>query len=268
VHGGFSLDITESASGKLLFCCRGNDCDYWDIQDALRDMGIDGYGTGFVDGPSRNDDEVAIVKLAQRIKSAYSIYRRGAADPLVGTYLRSRGITLAVPPILRFLRYAPHRDRQSYPAMLAPVVDCTNRFIGCHATFLNPDGSGKYPFADKTQQRECRGPIKGGAVRLALYDPSCELLVSEGIETALSCMQLFDLPAWAALSDSGIRALELPAEVEAVAIAVDNDKNDAGQEAALAAYHHWTDEGRSVRLLMPPNAGDDFNDVLLRGPRA
>ena len=57
----------------------------------------------------------------------------------------------------------------------------------------------------------------------------------------------------------------LPPEVHRVVIAADNDANGAGQRAALGAYERWSHEGRVVRIKLPPNAGDDFNDVIRRG---
>jgi hypothetical protein len=94
------------------------------------------------------------------------------------------------------------------------------------------------------------------------------LLVAEGIETALSCMQLFGIPAWAALSTSGLMAMELPAKIKSVVIATDNDTNGAGHHAATTAYYRWVAEGRATQLIMPPMPGTDFNDVLIeRGCR-
>jgi hypothetical protein len=56
----------------------------------------------------------------------------------------------------------------------------------------------------------------------------------------------------------------LPPEVRRIVIAADNDASGAGQRNALAAYDRWTAEGRSVRIKIPPNTGDDFNDVLTK----
>ena len=75
-------------------------------------------------------------------------------------------------------------------------------------------------------------------------------------------MQMFGLPGWAALSATGIEALDLPDEIHEVTIVADNDANGVGYAAALTAYERWQGEGRGVGILMPPNAGDDFNDVL------
>jgi len=148
--------------------------------------------------------------------------------------------------------------------MVAPVVKSVDAIAGVHITYIKLDGTGKYPFLDNGLQRECRGPISGGAVRLAPHDPERELIVGEGIECVLSAMQLFNLPGWAALSTSGVTALELPVEVRRIVIAVDNDINRAGQEAALTAYYRWKQEGRLLRTLIPSTPGADFND-LLRG---
>lgn len=94
----------------------------------------------------------------------------------------------------------------------------------------------------------CRCPVHGGhrlsiteghsgngAARLVDVSRSVnnvivpQLGVAEGIEATLSCMQLFDIPAW-------------------------------------AAYHRWAAEARTVQ--MPPLPGTDVNDVLVdRGGR-
>jgi len=73
-------------------------------------------------------------------------------------------------------------------------------------------------------------------------------------------MQATGLPAWAALSTSGVQALELPDEVRDVVVLADGD--DPGESAALTAARRWRREGRRVRIARPPR-GLDFNDLLL-----
>jgi phage/plasmid primase-like uncharacterized protein len=146
--------------------------------------------------------------------------------------------------------------------MVAPIVNVAGEQIAIHKTFLRPDGRGKADLP-KTEQRETSCPMKGGAVRLALHRADLELLVGEGIESTLAAMQLFSLPGWAAICASGIASLDLPADVRRVVVAADNDMNGVGQRAALSARERWVVEGRSVRILLPPNPGEDLNDVLL-----
>ena len=88
--------------------------------------------------------------------------------------------------------------------------------------------------------------------------------VAEGVESGLSAAQLFALPCWSAVYAGGLRSLALPPDVRNVIIAADNDASGIGQRNALAAYDRWTAEGRSVRIKIPPNTGDDFNDVLTK----
>ena len=85
-------------------------------------------------------------------------------------------------------------------------------------------------------------------------------MVGEGIETCLAAMLATGHPAWAALSISGLRALDLPREVRDVIVLADGD--DPGEVAALDCVWRWTREGRGVRIARPPR-GSDFNDVLM-----
>ncbi len=107
------------------------------------------------------------------------------------------------------------------------------------------------------------GPCAGGAVRLSEEDGP--LVVCEGIETGLSLLSglLRGAPrVWAALSTSGMRALELPPEPGRLTVAADGD--DAGGRAAYALASRADALGWEVSLLPAPN-GCDWNDVLARG---
>ena len=132
--------------------------------------------------------------------------------------------------------------------------------IAIHRTFLARDGSGKAPV---DPAKMMLGPCRGGAVRLG--EPGDVLMVGEGIETCLAAMQATGHPAWAALSTSGLRALDLPRDVRDVIVLADGD--DPGEAAAQDCAWRWKREGRRVRIARPPQ-GMDFNDLLLgRAPR-
>jgi DNA primase len=85
-------------------------------------------------------------------------------------------------------------------------------------------------------------------------------MIGEGIETCLAAMQATGRPAWAALSTSGLRTLDLPDDVRDLIVLADGD--DAGETAARDATLRWKHEGRRVRIARPPQ-GCDFNDLLL-----
>jgi hypothetical protein len=164
-------------------------------------------------------------------------------------------------PAIRFHAGLKHPSGGVWPAMVALVtlgVDCAP--IAIHRTFLARDGVGKGPV---DPAKMMLGPCRGGAIRLAA--PGEVLMVGEGIETCLAAMQATGQPAWAALSTSGLRTLDLPDAVRNVIVLGDGD--DRGEVAARDCGLRWKREGRQVRIARPPR-GADFNDLLVnRMPR-
>jgi hypothetical protein len=127
--------------------------------------------------------------------------------------------------------------------------------VAIHRTFIAPDGAGKAPVVP---QKMMLGPCRGGGVLLGT--PSNMLMIGEGIETCLAVMQATGNPTLAALSTSGVRTLDLPADVRQIIALLDGD--DASEAAFRVAAVRWQREGRRVRFARPPR-GFDFNDVLL-----
>ncbi len=251
-----SLSITER-DGKLLVKCFAG-CDQSAVWDALRGMGLVGQGDRLKPVPPVTTTKEPGTK--DRTAAARRIWSE--SRPAVGTpvekYLASRGITIPPPPTLRYhigIKHGP--TGLLLPAMVAAVTVWPEREVtAIHRTFLTADGSKK---AQVTNPKLMLGPCAGGAVRLA--PAGDELVLAEGIETALSVLQASGKPVWACLSTSGLKAVLLPPEVKTVTIAADGD--DAGLKAAYAAAENWTKAGRTVRVAVPPEPGSDFNDMTM-----
>ena len=193
----------------------------------------------------------------QRTGSALEIWRRAVPAPgtLVETYLRARGITIPVPPSLRYLAAAKHKPTGLIlPAMVAGVQDPDGRVVAVHRTFLSRAGTAKASVSDP---RMSLGPVAGGAVRLAKANG--RVAVSEGIETGLSVLQATGIPTWAALSAPNMAAVILPPDIRDVILGPDGD--EAGATNAQKAARRLVDEGRAVRIAPAPE-GQDFNDML------
>jgi hypothetical protein len=259
---GYGLSFCDGAASRLLAFCFGG-CAFDEIMSALVDYGL-------LDDD--DDDDLHVSRgvtvcqrdSTERIAHARQIYDSGGWDERIAVYLCSRYIHLT-PPVLRFCEQTPHRLGARLPAMLAPIINVDGEQIGVHLTYLRHDGGGKADLP-KQYQRECRGLIRGGAIRLLPFEPDVELVLAEGLETSLAASELLGLPFWSAIYAGGLCSLVLPPEVRRVIIAADNDASGVGQRNALAAYDRWTAEGRSVRIVAPPVVGDDFNDVLLKEP--
>ncbi|MCA0424203.1 MAG: toprim domain-containing protein [Proteobacteria bacterium] len=182
------------------------------------------------------------------------------AGSLAETYLRSRGITQALPSAaLRFHPKCWHRDEGQIkpvprPALIAVVTDGAGALQGVHRTWLAYDGQDK---AAVDTPRRAMGHLLGNAVRIALADQT--LVLGEGIETMLSVREAApSLPVWAALSSGHLGAVQLPAGLQRLYIAIDRDP--AGQRAAERLTARATEVGIAVRVL-EPRLGD-FNDDL------
>ena len=255
-----SLAISTGSNGKVLVRCHAG-CDQRDVIAVLAERGLwDTTGkrqSGIARKHRKNLEREPDPDAKARTEAALAIWRasQDIAGSLVETYLRSRGITLLPLPSLRFHPALKHASGGIWPAMVALVVHGeTGEALAVHRSFLARDGQGKAPV---DPPKMMLGPCRGGVVRLG--EPGDVLLVGEGIETCLAAMQATGKPAWAALSTSGLRALDLPRAIAKVIVLADGD--EPGEAAAQHCARRWQREGRNVRIARPPS-GMDFNDLL------
>jgi putative DNA primase/helicase len=254
-----SLSIRDSDQEKVLVYCHA-DCDQRDVIAALKEQGLwadhgprslsqSACRTPVQPEPDQDD--------AKRSQTALAIWQfaQPAQGTPVDTYLGTRGIHLPPPEALRFHGGLRHPSGGIWPAMVGLVTDGADGTpLAIHRTFLTADGVGKAPIEP---QKMMLGPCRGGVVRLA--HPGDLLMIGEGIETCLAAMQATGHPVWAALSTSGLRALNLPNDVRDVIVLADGD--EAGGAAARDCTLRWHREGRRVRIARAP-WGMDFNDML------
>lgn len=184
-------------------------------------------------------------------------------------YLVSRGLSGRIPPVLRFHPGLGYWEGGNcigtWPAMVAQV----QRYNGCHVTlhrtFLTEDGQkAPVPNPRKVMRPAIAGATTGCAIQLG-GEPGHRLAVAEGIETSWAVAQATNYTTWATVSAGGMGSLVVPAWVEELYIAADNDANGTGQLAAKTLARRMLGEGRRVKIVTPPTIGHDWNDVLLEG---
>jgi putative DNA primase/helicase len=249
-----SLSIADGNTGLLTRCFAG--CDARDVLTVLRARGV----------LDQRDPARPRWRKPKQLPlppgdpepdpAAVTIWR--SAGPVMGTlgeiYLRSRGIALEPPPSIRFLPAAEYLPRVHFPAIVAAVQGPERRVIAVQLTFLDPQGWRKAALA---VPRKTIGKLGRGAVRLG---PSCENMgVAEGIETALSAAQLFDMPVWACLGATRMASIWLPSETRSVRIFADRD--GPGRDAALKAANAFRTT-RDVSVKFPSAGTKDWNDAL------
>lgn len=254
-----SFSISDGKNGRPLFHCFAG-CPPEAVINTLRAKGLWPLnGSRPLLGFNKRNDHFAKGPASDRNqKNASDIW--DASEPLretlAETYLEIRGISEKSISDLRFHQNLKHPDGRLLPAMIGRVADpMTNKFLGVHRTFLDPSGKAK---ASVEKSKLMLGPCGGGGVKLR--EATDTVLIGEGIETCLSAMQVTKIPAWAALSTSGMKALQLPTSITTVYVLADGD--DVGEAAASSCAKRWSAEGRIVRIARPPR-GYDFNDILL-----
>lgn len=215
-------------------------------------------------------------ETAERIALARSIWDR--AVPPGGTpaevYARSRGITMALPPTVRFVMTPRWRDSETgevgrdHPAMVCALVNAPGRLVGVQCIFLQDGGRRKYERVredgSKAKAKLTFGVIVGSAFRIG--PPSDHIVICEGPEDGLTLrQQLPDTTVWVACGTALMSRVSLPSSIQHITLAGDN--GTAGRAAVDQATAAYLDAGIAVNAIFPDEGFKDWNDQL-RGVRS
>lgn len=248
-----SLSLSMDCDKLLAHCFAG--CAFEDIAARLRDIGFDG-------NVASNQKYYSDKETSDKTAYAQKIWSEStpAKGTLVEIYLHERGYTGEIPDDIRFhpsLKHAP--SEQNLPAMIAGVTLFPNNNItAIHRTYLKPDGTDK---ASVTPNKMMLGSVSGGAVMFGARTGN-NLIVTEGIETALSLFLSTGFPTWAALSASGMAKIILPSIHDVYNLLIAADHDETGMNAATKLGDREYLSGRNVIIIAPETYGSDFNDLL------
>ena len=160
-----------------------------------------------------------------------------------------------MPPCIRYRPNAYGR----YAALVALSTDAAGAVHAVQQIYLNSDGR---KAAVKVQKRTNKARDDWSdlaAVRLPGTPP---IVLTEGVETALSVWQATGYETWACLGISNIARAPVP---DGVPIVVARDGDEAGSKADKQIRQATTilrGQGRQVTVAEPPPS-KDFNDVLV-----
>ena len=249
-----SLSITLGKRAILVHCFAG--CTNQAVMQGLAKVGVrisdlfDGKGEEITPAPR---EEIANRNALRLWRDASSL-----ADSPAARYLAGRAVTTSSPE-LRFhprMPLGPKDTVRFLPAMVAAVRNDAG-VLALHRTFLDPAGRGLALFDGP---KRALGSLGSGAMRLA-FPRGGRLGLAEGIETALSAMQLFGIPCWATLGNERFGLVTIPESVRALHLFVDNDAG--GVLADERARKTYACEGRRIATRCPGRPGADWNDELV-----
>jgi len=192
----------------------------------------------------------------------------------VDVYLANRGLrmenypsVLRRHPSLEYYEKAAGEKRAKvvgrFPAMVCPLQSLDGNVVTLHRTYLQ-DGSK----AKVSDPKKCLQAFDGGPA-IQLFEPTDELAITEGIETALAVHIATGRAVWAAYSASNLEKISVPGSVKRVFIYADNDASFTGQAAAFVLAKRLSasregQEGLKVKVFVPQRPGEDWADVVKR----
>ena len=207
----------------------------------------------------RKDPKIQLNRLWQR-----SLCLTGN-DP-ISRYLHGRGLTLQ-PDNVRYCEACFESWSREYKkAMIALIQNADGKPISLHRTYAGVNEQGKRI----KKMMSGTESLVGGAIRLFIPDGKLfqygVLGIAEGIETAVSCAQMFQIATWASINSALMESWTPPKSVgstfiKEIIIFADNDANYAGQKAAYILANRLYNQDLIVSVKMPDETGD-FNDVL------
>ena len=227
----------------------------------LREHGlVDADGRVVSDGRA----PAAVPDRSCRVMTACDLWE--GAGPITSatlslTYLRGRRV-LSDPGGICDLRHhagAPisvYREQsRTRPAMVAGVRVPSGDLTAVELTYLDPNGRRA---VNLRLSRKTVGLVPAGAaVRLA--SAASEMLVAEGVITALSAIERFNLPGWALTSAGNLAAWTPPDGVRRVLIAA--DRGAVGEGAAERLRRRLSAVGVSARIRLPDLPFGDWNEA-------
>ena len=248
-----SLSVSLGSKAILFHCFAG--CSNAAVLAGLERIGIklselfDGRGASPIVIPREDVPDCNAFRLW--LQSSV-LTRSPAAD-----YLAHRGISLSSSE-LRFhprMPLGPKGATRFLPAMLAAVRN-DECILAVHRTFIDPATA---HIATFFKPKRALGSLGSGAARLA-GPRGGRLGLAEGIESALSAMQLFGIPCWATLGNERFGLVTIPESVTELHLFVDADAG--GELAEQRAREAYARDGRSIVTHRPDIDGADWNDIL------
>ena len=229
------------------------------------------FGIGFLEAVKKVSDILGVVEMEFRpntpkknpsiaLNKVWNDSKPLTGKDPVSLYLKSRGIAV-MPENVRYCEKCYESDtKKNYVAMIAAIHNKKGVKIGIHRTYL--DGSRKADIESPKKIMPPVEPLSGSAIRLS-YPKDDVLGLAEGVETALSCTQLFGVATWACMSTSLMESFDPPEQYKKIVIYADADYNYAGQKSAYILANKLYNKGLQVQVQTPPDF-EDFNDVLIR----
>ncbi|EPG9803516.1 primase-helicase zinc-binding domain-containing protein [Providencia stuartii] len=267
--GKFRID---NKNGKGTWICSCGAGDGWKLLELTqqKDFRVLASEIDRLIGNSYSGQAVPHAKSDVKATRSKVIARFASLIPLKDTsahrYLMSRGINVLPSQHVRY----SNTQQNGFTSLWSIATD--DRGAGCylHRTFL--DGEKKANFEGNkrlTKLQEDNYLDFAGSIAIRMSPVASTLGIAEGIETALSCQQVYGCNTWSTLNANFMRKFRAPKGVKHLIIFADTDSNGTGLAAAFECGNRnilSNNDVEKVSVRWIDGTGD-FNDMLVNGAK-
>ena len=187
---------------------------------------------------------------------------------LAESYFSNREIKVIPQTNVKFCTEERHNGSK-LGAIYSIATDAKNNPCYLHRTFLDGDKKAGIDAPKKMNSLQDDSYLEHASSIAVRLTPSASTLgIAEGIETALSCTQIYKCNTWSTLNAGLMKKFRAPEGVEHLIIFADTDKNGTGHAAAFECGNRNLLSNNDVKrvTIRWPEFGD-FNDTLTRGDK-
>lgn len=183
-------------------------------------------------------------------------------------YLNSRGIFSLPAEAIRFNARQRHNG-SVFQSLYSLATDDKGELCYLHQTLLDGDKKADIGSSAKRLKslQEDNYLDHARSVAIRMFPVASTLGIAEGIETALSAHQIYNVNTWATINSGFMKKFRVPAGVLHLIIFADRDENSATGLAAACECAHANlmakNDLQRVSVYWPDH--DDFNNMLMNG---
>ncbi|ARF49635.1 DUF7146 domain-containing protein [Pantoea stewartii] len=218
--------------------------------------------------PQRQKQVTTVEQVRDAVLRKFS-GMQGLRDTPAQAYLSSRGIfTLPVPDASRYCPSQPLHAGGTFQAIWSLATDSKMNLCYLHRTLLDGDKKANVDMAKKQKKLQDDNYLEyATSVAIRLFPVASTLGIAEGIETALSCKQLYGVNTWSVINANFMEKFLAPAGVTHLIIFTDMDRHTATGHAKAfeCAHKNLLAKNDVEKVTVRWCDGGDFNDLIMNG---
>lgn len=205
-----------------------------------------------------------------RVVNCYSTLKP-LRDTSAAKYLQNRGIFSLPAEQVKFCSNQPiPKHTGEFQAIWALATDARGQLCYLHRTYLQGAKKANIKVVKKMDGLQEKNYLEYAAsVAIRMFPVASTLGIAEGIETALSCHQIYGVNTWSTMNAGFMEKFIAPKGVKHLIIFADNDWSATGEAAAYECARKnlvANNDIEKVSVRWPDL--NDFNDLLTQGCEA